>query len=230
MTKPHSNRAILVFESPWGLDDSDANRSSVLPFVEGIAKYAGDTEVFHANFYDESSFEKALDCLCKTRYRNAIVYIAAHGDTKSVGNVDLTNLFALISLKSHDYNISGVLLGSCFTGSRSFSLEAGIEESAIRWCAGYASSVDWLTGTMIDCAILADASRLDPRKLNANSMIDCFGSALASFAPTAYIGRDRNKTPIDLKDSLQFVIQPPGQGHKARNVSAAVFEAQAEYH
>lgn len=230
MPKPHSNRAILVFESPWELDGSDANRSSVLPFVEGIAKYVGDTEVFHANFYDESSFDKALDCLCKTRYRNAIVYIAAHGDDKSVGSVDLMNLFGSISLKSHDYNISGVLLGSCFTGSRSFSLEAGIEDSAIRWCAGYASSVGWLSGTMIDCAILAAASRLTARKFNANDMIDCFSSALAPFAPTAYIGRNKKETPIELEDSLQFVIQPPGQGHKARNVSAAVFEAQAEYH
>lgn len=230
MKKPHSSRAILVFESPWGLDDTDANRSSVLPFVEGVAKYAGDTEVFHANFYDEASFDKALDCLCKTRYRNAIVYIAAHGDSKSAGNVNLHALFALVSLKSREYNITGVLLGSCFTGSQSFGLEAGIEQSAIRWCAGYASSVHWLTGTMIDCAILAAASELKPADFNTDKMIKRFGGAISPFAPTAYIGTDENKKHVALEDSLQFVIQPPGQGHKARNVSAAVFEEQAKYH
>lgn len=85
MTKKHAHRTILVLESPWGLDDADANRSSVLPFVEGVAKYAGDTEVFHANFYDRSSFEKALACLCRTRYSNTIVYIAAHGSKWKIG-------------------------------------------------------------------------------------------------------------------------------------------------
>ncbi|GGY46526.1 hypothetical protein [Pseudoduganella albidiflava] len=230
MKKPHASRAILVFESPWELDGSDANRSSVLPFVEGVAKYAGDTEVFHANFYDESSFDKALDCLCKTRYRNAIVYIAAHGDSKSAGNVKLHALFALISLKSQDFNITGVVLGSCFTGSRSFTLEAGIEQSAIRWCAGYASSVGWLTGTMIDCAILAAASRLKPADFTTEKMVKCFGGAIAPFSPTTYIGKDEKEDPVALEDSLQFVVQPSGQGHKAKNVSAAVFEEQAEYH
>lgn len=39
-----------MFESPWELDGSDANRSTVLTFIEGVAKYAGDTEVFHVNF------------------------------------------------------------------------------------------------------------------------------------------------------------------------------------
>ena len=62
-----------------GLDDGDANRSSVLPFIEGVAKLAGDTEVYHANFYDKRSFEMALDCLCKTKFQNTIVYVAAHG-------------------------------------------------------------------------------------------------------------------------------------------------------
>lgn len=57
MAKRHSsNRAILILESPWELDYSDSNRTSVLPFVEGVGKLAGDTEVYHANFYDKNSF------------------------------------------------------------------------------------------------------------------------------------------------------------------------------
>lgn len=43
--KQRTSRAIIVLEAPWALDDTDANRTSVLPFVEGVAKYAGDTEV-----------------------------------------------------------------------------------------------------------------------------------------------------------------------------------------
>ena len=56
--KHNSNRAIFVLESPWELDDGDANRTSVLPFVEGIAKMAGDTEVLFANFYDKRSLSR----------------------------------------------------------------------------------------------------------------------------------------------------------------------------
>ena len=41
--KQLDRRAILVLESPWELDSHDANRSSVLPFVEGVAKLAGNT-------------------------------------------------------------------------------------------------------------------------------------------------------------------------------------------
>ena len=48
-----ARRAILVLESPWELDGTDMNRSSVLPFVEGVAKLAENTDVFHANFYDK---------------------------------------------------------------------------------------------------------------------------------------------------------------------------------
>jgi hypothetical protein len=38
MSIRHASRAILVLESPWELDDQDANRSSVIPFVEGGSK------------------------------------------------------------------------------------------------------------------------------------------------------------------------------------------------
>ncbi|MCA1773838.1 MAG: hypothetical protein LC677_15020, partial [Halomonas sp.] len=65
MSTRHASRAILVLESPWELDSQDANRSSVIPFVQGVAKLTGDTDVHHANFYDKKSFEMALECLCK---------------------------------------------------------------------------------------------------------------------------------------------------------------------
>ncbi len=45
----HARRAILVLECPWELDANDSNRTSVLPFVEGIAKLVGDVEVYHAD-------------------------------------------------------------------------------------------------------------------------------------------------------------------------------------
>lgn len=229
MTKPHASRAILVLESPWGIDESDANRSSVLPFVEGVAKFAGDTEVFHANFYDASSFRKALECLCKVKYSNTTVYIAAHGSKHRIGNVDLIEALVEIGERSRDYNVTGVLLGSCYVGGDSTRLEVCIEESAIRWCVGYASSASWLEGTLIDCAILSAMTELDEDDhRDAGTMIDALADALAPFAPGYRIGTNRRHKDVTLEKSLQAVIQPAGKGYKARNVSAAVFEACAE--
>ncbi|MEA5328680.1 hypothetical protein [Vibrio parahaemolyticus] len=53
MARHSANRGILVLESPWELDDSDSNRSSVVPFIEGVAKLAGDTEVYHAAYFGD---------------------------------------------------------------------------------------------------------------------------------------------------------------------------------
>lgn len=228
MKKPHAHRAILVLESPWGLDDADANRSSVIPFIEGVAKLAGDTEVFHANFYDKSSFAKALDCLCKTRYRNTTVYIAAHGSERRVGNVDLLEALIQINSRSRDYNITGVLLGACYAGKASSTLQACIEESAIRWCVGYASSAKWMEGTLIDCAILSVMSELtEADHRDADRLTEALAEALAPFSASYPIGEDGKDRPVTLKDSLQAVVQPAGQGYKARNVSGQVFHAHA---
>jgi hypothetical protein len=41
MPKHTSSNCILVIESPWELDGQDSNRSSVVPFIEGIAKLHG---------------------------------------------------------------------------------------------------------------------------------------------------------------------------------------------
>ncbi len=57
MPKHTSSNCILVIESPWELDGQDSNRSSVVPFIEGIAKLHGDTDVYFLNFYDKSSFK-----------------------------------------------------------------------------------------------------------------------------------------------------------------------------
>ena len=56
MSRYQSRLAIVVLESPSELDETDSNRTSVLPFIKGIGKLTGDTAVHYANFYDKSSF------------------------------------------------------------------------------------------------------------------------------------------------------------------------------
>lgn len=229
--RQHTNKAILILESPWELDDGDANRSSVLPFVEGVAKIVGDIEVFHANFYDKSSFKKALDCLCKTKFKNTTVYIAAHGWKRKAGNVDIFDLLGLIGEKSKNYNITGVMLGTCFVGNNTSTMQVRIEGTNLKWCAGYSSASTWLEGTFIDCSILEKMTYLDSDFDDFSedlTFIDSFAQALAPFSNSFSIGHDYGKNLVRLDDSMQFVIQPTGKGKNAKIVSSEVFEAREQ--
>lgn len=224
MSRKYANRAIIVLESPWELDAGDANRSSVLPFIQGVAKLAGDTDVLHANFYDESSLLMAAKCLAKSRHRNAVVYVAAHGCNGEVGDVPLLSMFAAIQIFAEQCNITGVLIGSCHGGECSATLESGIGRSHLRWCASYASSASWLPGTLVDCAILEAMIDVPPSTYKSGKkMIERLAAAVSLFSPSYPIGKDKDGALVALGNSLQFVVQPEGQGHKARNVSEEVF-------
>jgi len=230
MPRRHAGRAIIVLESPWELDDEDANRSSVLPFVEGVAKLSGDMDVLHANYYDEASMLAAVQCLAKLKYDNAIVYIAAHGGSGEAGHVELLSIFAAIQLFADECNITGVLIGSCYGAEDLTRLQAGIENSRLRWCAGYASSAYWLQGTLVDCAILERMSELPASAYgSADEMVEQLAAAVSLFSPRTAIGEDCDDEPVSLAASLRFVIQPAGKGNRARDVSEEVFDCHESY-
>lgn len=228
MPKKYANRAIIVLEAPWELDAADANRSSVLPFLEGVAKLAGDTDVLHANFYDEHSLIWAYNHLAKSHHRNAIMYIAAHGAHGLVGNVELLSIFTAATVIAKRCNITGILIGSCYAGECDATLQAGIMGSQLRWCASYASSANWLQGTLVDCAILQSMLDLPPAAYKkSETIIERLADAISPFSSTYAIGEDYDNQPVSLRDSLQFVIQPEGKGQRARNVSQEVFAEHA---
>ena len=227
MKKHHnSNRAILVLECPWDLDEGTSNRSSVLPFIEGIAKLAGDTEVYHANFYDKQSFKKALGYLCRSSFQNAVVYVAAHGYRNKIAGVSIIDLLCEIGFEAKNCNITGVMLGSCYVGKENYAMEACTEGTHIKWCAGYTSSCLWLEGTMIDSAIIATMLSLDEDDYeHKEHLIGQIASAIRPFSRSFVIGDDYKGNPVTLQQSLQFVVQPRGQGNRAKTVSAEVFQA-----
>lgn len=229
MPRRSASRAIIVLEAPWELDAHDANRSSVLPFLEGVAKLAGDTDVLHANFYDELSFIQAYTCLAKSHHRNAVMYIAAHGAYGQVGNIDLLSIFAGAQIIAKRCNITGVLIGSCYGGECDATLQQGIENSQLRWCASYASSANWLQGTLIDCAILKSMLDSPPSAFKkSEKIIERLALAISPFSPRYHIGDDYEDRPVSLRDSLQFVVQSEGRGQRAHNVSREVFAEHAE--
>jgi hypothetical protein len=224
MGKQHStNRAIFVLESPWELDAGDANRSSVLPFIEGVGKFAGDVEVLHANFYDESSFEKALSCLAKTRYKNAILYVAAHGSPDSIGNVKTRTMLSAIGEISKGLNITGLLLGACLAGKNTVMMEVYSEGTNLRWCAGYSTKINWLDGTLLDSAILAQMLHLDEEDFeNAELIVDAFAEAIAPFSRHYGMGIRNRKRSLD--ESLEVVVRPKGKGKRAKLMTGEVFK------
>ncbi|BAP41550.1 hypothetical protein NJC40_10735 [Pseudomonas sp. 21LCFQ02] len=222
-----ARRAILVLESPWQLDERDANRSSVVPFVEGIAKYAGDTEVYHANFYNKRTFEQAFDVLRRCGADNALVYIAAHGAKGKIAGSKIEDLIFTIGAHAQESNITGIMIGSCYVGEDTTMMEVFMEGTGLRWCAGYGSSCEWLTGTMIDCAIMAQMLELDEDDLSDRDlMVENLGAALSPFSRSFAIGADTANNDVALEDSINFVVQPSGRGFRARDVKAEVL---AEY-
>lgn len=230
MARHSANRGILVLESPWELDDGDSNRSSVVPFIEGVAKLAGDTEVYHANFYDKKSFEYALECLCKVRFSNTIVYIAAHGYKQKIGNMKLEDILFAIGMKSKQYNITGVMFGSCFVGGNTELIEVFTTSNNLRWCAGYASTSNWLSGTFIDSAIIAQMINLEESDFsNRDTLVEHLAYAISPFSDQMYIGDDYKENPVALSDSLQFIVQPKGKGYHPKTVSSEVFTAKKQY-
>lgn len=225
-----NKNAILVLESPWKLDEHDAHRSSVLPFVQGIAKMHGNTEVYCLNFYNKSSFDLALDCLCRQKFDNTIVYVAAHGSKTHVGDVSLKHILSTINEKSRKFNIKGLMLGSCFAGSKTYLLEALTEDSKLTWCAAYSSSCYWLRGTMLDCALIHSALNIQDKEYKTHDeMQKAFADAIAPFAPNGVIGNDSQDEPVALSESLQIVIQPQGRGFRARLSSDDIFKRAKEY-
>ena len=220
-----SSKAILVLESPWELDDGNSNRTSVLPFVEGIAKLAGDTEVYHANFYDKKSFSQALNCLCKTKFKNTIIYISAHGYKHRIQKISIIEVLSRIGVKSNRFNITGVMLGSCFVGGKIEEILNCIKDSNLRWVAGYSSSSKWLEGTMIDCNIISSLSNFDVEDFSDNcKMVKDFSQALPAFSNKFEIGEDDHEKSISLEESLKFYIQQTGKGYRPMEVTDLVFK------
>ena len=210
------------------MDDSDSNRSSVRPFVEGTARIEPDVDVYSANFYDKSSFGLALESLCKVKFVNAIIYVAAHGYPGTIGGVKITHAMEMIGDAARKHGITGLMLGSCFVGGDTVKLEKFIEGTGLRWAAGYSSSCNWLEGTLIDCNIMAKMLHLHSELLSEkDEMIEQLTSATALFAEDYEIGEDLNEETVLLRDSLEFVIQPSGSGKRAKRVTDEVFALNA---
>lgn len=219
------SNALIILERPWGYNDEDQNVVSVQPYFQGLERLNGSFDLYHTNFYEAKSFKMALDELTKMNYDNYYVYIACHGSGLRMGNMNLTTVLGEINRKAQERNITGVILGSCLVGNNTEHLEVYTESSSINWKIGYKCSVDWLEGTLLDLKFFNHLMRLNEGDLyDKDEVLDGVKRALYTNDPYAIIGTDKKEEPMALEDSLTVVIQPKGQGNKAKDYSEKLFE------
>ena len=120
--------------------------------------------------------------------------------------------------------VSGVMLGSCYTGSNTAAIQVCLEGTQLRWAAGYSSTSWWLEGTLIDCSIMSKMLDLDDEDFAEESIIiNQLAKAVAPFSEYYCIGENELEDSVTLQDSLRFVAQAIGKGKRAKNVSNKVF-------
>ena len=229
----HNKSAVLILEAPWNIYEGDINRSSVEPFFQGLAKQSNDVEILHSRFYDVSSFRLAFAALSKHKYKNAIVYVAGHGDGQRVGGARIIDIMVACSLKSVAANITGVVLGSCFSAgtaqrSQADTINNLIQESNIAWVAAYNCAAYWHESTMIDLSIIRQMIRAEESDFQDRGDIsEQLAMGIECFSPRFAIGSNgkpgRNQRLISLKQGISFFTQPRGQGNRARCVTNEVW-------
>ncbi|MBU2329067.1 MAG: hypothetical protein KJ755_17220, partial [Alphaproteobacteria bacterium] len=227
-----SNRsAVLILEGPWNLDESDRNRSSVLPFFEGMAKQFSDVDIVHSRYYDLHSFRSAFDELASHQYDNAIVYVAGHGDGSRVSGAKVVDILVKCNLGSWKANITGVVLGSCFSAGTqkqclSGTINTMIQDSNIAWIAAYRCAAYWFTSTQVDLAIIHEMLQATSDSFESRDAIcEQLAEAVSSFSPTAAVGHSGEACDrVSLQGGLAFFSQPRGKGQRSREVTADVWE------
>jgi len=240
----HTKTAVLILEAPWDIYEGDINRSSVEPFFQGLAKQTNDVDILHSRFYDASSFRSAFNVLSSCRYKNAIVYVAGHGDGKCVGGAKIVDIMAECSVGSVAANITGVVLGSCFSAGTVERPQAGIidnliQASNIAWVAAYNCASFWYESTIVDLSIIRRMLEAGEDDFNTREGIsELLAEGIECFSPRFVLGYDGKgdelSNRVSLRDGITFFSQPRGKGNRSRSVTAEVWarweSLQLAYH
>ncbi|QJD58407.1 hypothetical protein HG264_05530 [Pseudomonas sp. gcc21] len=224
--------AILILEAPWGLYEGDINRSSVEPFFQGLAKQSSDIEVLHSRFYDGNSFKRAFEALTRYKYKNAIVYVAGHGDGQRVGGAKILDIMVACNLGAAASNITGVVLGSCLSSGGAKRSQANIinvliQESNLAWVAAYNCVAFWHESTMVDLSVIRQMIMAEESHFNSREgIVAQLAMGIECFSPQAPIGRPGSTEGglTSLKTGVSFFAQPRGRGNRSRCVTEEVWD------
>jgi len=190
--------AVLVLEHPWFRISVDPAQTSIMPFLDGLARL-DDLKIFHATFFDTRSLGQALEHLMDARHlegvKKVIVYVASHGSGARLGGengsgINLSTVFDRIAQHGKG-KVAGVMLDACDVGMQYQTIATGMEKANIRWVTGFAASLDWLTATSIHLHLLSALCQLEVAQLNRKKHIKAaVQDAMAVFNPYLVIPDD----------------------------------------
>lgn len=143
---------ISVLETRWW-DKGNHSVRSLFEAVAGI-HFDNPSAFYYDMFSDESSLKIALATRCADSV-SKIIYLATHGNDTHIGPnaaqaISRTKLRNAVKDANKKKQLSGLYLGTCYTGNNdtaSFILTGGTN---LTWVAGYTESVDWIEGSAID--------------------------------------------------------------------------------
>ena len=176
--------ALLVLENAWTSDAFDG--LSVLPFVEGLARYSYDAvRIFAKPFYRKEELGLWLEDFRRRKrgVSQRIVYVAAHGTPGRVGGLPdgrgAINFETFHDLLRSAGRIDGVHLGCCDFGNRE-NVDRLLRPDRrrahsvpCRWVTGYDSAIDWFDSMLIDLVFW--------RHLLGNSHHDAWKAGLKTY-------------------------------------------------
>lgn len=199
---------VVLEDSWWSLSDNPRQASSG-PFLEGLSKYMDHLTVYRFNFYDTSSFDKALVRGLTVPENRVLLYIGAHGSTKRIGGANLSSLLDKLSEKSkNDKKIEGVILSSCMVAGNDNAIPKAFS-GRTNWLFGYSESIDWLGSILIETAVLESICRAASDYCSSTaSLLDTFRDALQHFNEDWHVAADEKGNPVSLKSAISFWVRP----------------------
>lgn len=205
MKQPSDTVAIVLLENVWWTFKKNPEFASAEPFFEGLARYNDSARCYRLNFFDESSFRKALEFATTVPEKRVVLHIGAHGDPGRIGGVRAEKL--LSHLASVRRQVEGVILSCCSAGNNGSAIQRAFE-GKIRWLFTYMVDIDWLGSMLIDTCILEEVCREQSSAYadSASGVVKTLNEALTKFNPAWLIDDVRKDRP--LKDAISLWVKP----------------------
>lgn len=152
---------------------------------------------------------------------------------RRVGGARILDIMVQCSLKSVAANITGVVLGSCFSAGtadrpQAETINTLVQESNLAWVAAYNCAAFWHESTMIDLSIIRQMIRAKESHFQDRGDIsEQLAMGIECFSPHFAVGSNGKSGSdgklISLKQGVSFFSQPRGQGNRSRCVTDEVW-------
>ena len=184
-----------VIENRW----FDSGNDTVKYCFDSIASiYCDKSDGFlYHQFNGKESLQNAF-FQCTKDEKTEIIYLATHGNKKSIGNkyyrISKTEIKNVVIRSNAKKKIKGLFLGACEIGNKSLAKDLlENKDTHLEWIAGYNSAVDWIDGTAIDMIFFSklakqysDNNNRKRGKYSSRKMAHIAASELLKIVPGAF--------------------------------------------